>query len=420
MEDIKMKKMVCEICDSQKIKKENGIFVCQDCGTEYSLDEAKQLLKEINSERESTVGNKITIVEENNKYLLVEKLLCWLKYINNIDDLFRLFNEIHAHDTDLWYNQITKDYLISKLKLPTPRSFENRIKDKAFMRVYIECFELWEGAEFNKEKYDLFILNSFTNYIDSMKNKFALYNIYTKAINVPEYIDGQKIVGISEYLGNMYALFKKSYNVPKELEFVYWCLMGYFIPERDIKSSSYIKKGLLSSKNIKFDPGYDEIKTVSDIKTIINDAIVKYTFEYNEIIDSYIDNCIQIFNDLMSHKNEYEEMFNLPIKYRNSKILISLIEIIIDGKANDWMSAINIFETEKYRLDVINSLNKINDSIIKFSNIVKKELSQLNSNLILINKNLERINSSIDDVEFTLNKISFYSKLQFLHEFYND
>ena len=29
-----MKKMICEICESQKIKKENGVFVCQDCGTE--------------------------------------------------------------------------------------------------------------------------------------------------------------------------------------------------------------------------------------------------------------------------------------------------------------------------------------------------------------------------------------------------
>lgn len=32
-----MKKMVCEICNSQNIKKENGVFVCKECGTEYSL-----------------------------------------------------------------------------------------------------------------------------------------------------------------------------------------------------------------------------------------------------------------------------------------------------------------------------------------------------------------------------------------------
>ena len=37
-----MKKMVCEICESQSIKKENGVFVCKECGTEYSLEEAKK------------------------------------------------------------------------------------------------------------------------------------------------------------------------------------------------------------------------------------------------------------------------------------------------------------------------------------------------------------------------------------------
>lgn len=42
-----MKKIVCEICGPQQIKKENGVFVCQKCGTEYSAEEAKNLLKEI-------------------------------------------------------------------------------------------------------------------------------------------------------------------------------------------------------------------------------------------------------------------------------------------------------------------------------------------------------------------------------------
>ena len=45
-----MKKMICEICGSQSIRKENGVFICQECGTEYSLEEAKKLLKEIEGE----------------------------------------------------------------------------------------------------------------------------------------------------------------------------------------------------------------------------------------------------------------------------------------------------------------------------------------------------------------------------------
>ena len=37
-----MGKIVCEICGSQSIRKENGVFVCQNCGIEYSLSEIKK------------------------------------------------------------------------------------------------------------------------------------------------------------------------------------------------------------------------------------------------------------------------------------------------------------------------------------------------------------------------------------------
>ena len=49
-----MKKMVCDICGSQSIKKESGTFICQDCVTEYSLEEARNLLKEVGEAGAST------------------------------------------------------------------------------------------------------------------------------------------------------------------------------------------------------------------------------------------------------------------------------------------------------------------------------------------------------------------------------
>lgn len=42
-----MKRMVCEICDSTNIVKRNEVFECQECGTQYSPEEARKLLKEI-------------------------------------------------------------------------------------------------------------------------------------------------------------------------------------------------------------------------------------------------------------------------------------------------------------------------------------------------------------------------------------
>ena len=47
-----MKAIVCEMCNSNDVVKQDGMYVCQSCGTKYSTDEAKKLMVEIdNSEK---------------------------------------------------------------------------------------------------------------------------------------------------------------------------------------------------------------------------------------------------------------------------------------------------------------------------------------------------------------------------------
>lgn len=41
-----MKTLRCEMCDSTDLVKEDGLFVCQYCGTKYSVEEAKKLMIE--------------------------------------------------------------------------------------------------------------------------------------------------------------------------------------------------------------------------------------------------------------------------------------------------------------------------------------------------------------------------------------
>ena len=41
-----MKAVVCELCGSNELVKEDGMFVCQYCGTKYSLEEARKLMVE--------------------------------------------------------------------------------------------------------------------------------------------------------------------------------------------------------------------------------------------------------------------------------------------------------------------------------------------------------------------------------------
>lgn len=42
-----MKKIVCDLCECTEFTKEGGFFICQGCGTKYSLEEAKSMMKEV-------------------------------------------------------------------------------------------------------------------------------------------------------------------------------------------------------------------------------------------------------------------------------------------------------------------------------------------------------------------------------------
>ena len=87
-----MKKMICEICGSQSIKKENDIFVCKECGTEYSIDDAKQLLKDVVETDNNTFFS--TTKTQSKRMILLQNLLSWLVYINDIESSFSDYFEI--------------------------------------------------------------------------------------------------------------------------------------------------------------------------------------------------------------------------------------------------------------------------------------------------------------------------------------
>lgn len=58
-----MKAMVCEMCGSQDLVKQDGMFVCQNCGTKYSVEEAKKLLGTV----------KVDKTEETEKLLVLAR-----------------------------------------------------------------------------------------------------------------------------------------------------------------------------------------------------------------------------------------------------------------------------------------------------------------------------------------------------------
>ena len=59
-----MKRLTCEMCGSIDLIKQNGVFVCQKCGTKYSVEDAKNLLKEVDGDSHDSVLNTDNISTE--------------------------------------------------------------------------------------------------------------------------------------------------------------------------------------------------------------------------------------------------------------------------------------------------------------------------------------------------------------------
>lgn len=57
-----MKQLTCEMCGGTELIKQDGIFICQNCGTKYSVEEAKKMMIE------GTVNVTGTVAVDNSKF----------------------------------------------------------------------------------------------------------------------------------------------------------------------------------------------------------------------------------------------------------------------------------------------------------------------------------------------------------------
>lgn len=51
-----MKKIVCELCECMEFTKEGGMFICNSCGTKYTAEEARGMMREMEGAAPAIVG----------------------------------------------------------------------------------------------------------------------------------------------------------------------------------------------------------------------------------------------------------------------------------------------------------------------------------------------------------------------------
>lgn len=92
-----MKQLVCEMCGSKDLVKQDGMFVCQACGTKYSVEEAKKMMIEGTVDVQGTV--KVDTTDKlQNLYTLARRA----KREENAESAAKYYNEIAVEDPDSW------------------------------------------------------------------------------------------------------------------------------------------------------------------------------------------------------------------------------------------------------------------------------------------------------------------------------
>ena len=92
-----MKQLVCEMCGSTELVKQEGVFVCQFCGCKYSVEEAKKMMIEGTVNVQGTV--KVDGSDElKNLYELARRA----KTDNNSENAQKYYEQIVVKDPASW------------------------------------------------------------------------------------------------------------------------------------------------------------------------------------------------------------------------------------------------------------------------------------------------------------------------------
>lgn len=92
-----MKALTCEMCGSTNLLKQDGVFVCQSCGTKYSVEEAKKMMVEGTVDVTGTV--KIdTSSELQNLYEIARRA----KDTDNSENALKYYDMILVKDPSSW------------------------------------------------------------------------------------------------------------------------------------------------------------------------------------------------------------------------------------------------------------------------------------------------------------------------------
>lgn len=92
-----MKQLLCEMCGSKDLVKQEGVFVCQSCGCKYSVEEAKKMMIEGTVEVTGTVK-----VDDEKETLNLKQLASNAKNRKDYKEAAKYYNELLLKEPNSW------------------------------------------------------------------------------------------------------------------------------------------------------------------------------------------------------------------------------------------------------------------------------------------------------------------------------
>ena len=392
-----MKKMVCEICGAQSIKKEEGVFVCQECGTEYSLEDARKLLQEIDS-----VGGKpqeqesYKVTSENDKYELLKKLFIWARYLQGV----QAFEELKFETTsdEIWRK--TKEEI---MKIPS--IFHNYIdsvkcrreSDRKGEKEIVECQIASKAIHqtlINEEDLSVQVKE-----MHKMISKKFVFNGGCMIVNYP-------------------ALYKATVEAGRicamviDYDYIMWAraITDYIdLSEEESKIYEYT----LFGKRLRC----DLFPVLKEIKRIHSKKVNEYNDHYkNEILPEINRRREELFQ-VLSESEKIEGIFNLPIQYRRFDIVVNLINLVLVGKAETWKEAILLYEEEKFREKMLEKMEELTQVLAQIERTLATGFSMVSEKLNFVADGVDRLNLKVAESNKRLKKIQAFSGITMWNSF---
>lgn len=120
-----MKKIVCELCESTNLIKQDGMFVCQNCGTKYSLEDAKKMMVDVDDSTDSESRLAVPDAEDNPQITNLLELARVSLSSNNHAEAEKFCNQVIAIDAqnfEAW--KLKGDAIAPQNTTDTPRALE--------------------------------------------------------------------------------------------------------------------------------------------------------------------------------------------------------------------------------------------------------------------------------------------------------